>query len=351
MGEQSLAVKIMRETVNARTIINGTEADNKIIRLSKMKHRFAWDAYIAGSANHWSPQEISMAEDVAQWNSGRLTDDEKRVVKIALGFFTTADSIVANNLVLAVYKHVTSPECRAFLLRQALEEVIHTHAYQHIVESLGMDEDEIYTMYQEVKEIRDKDRFVMNLCDAITDPTFKTGTFGSDQKFLENLVDFYLIMEGVFFYSSFAAILSLKRRNLMARTAEQFEYIMRDESMHLNFGIDLINQIKLERPDLWDLKMQHRVREKLAQAAELEAAYAGYMMPRGILGLNAEAFGDYTKYIADRRAQSVGLAPLFSATNPFQWMGEVVDGRKSKLFFETKITEYKSGGALNDLDF
>ena len=341
--------EVYSQQVNARRVINGKD---DVVQLYPIIHKFAWDAYLAGNANHWLPTEISMQKDIEQWRSTEvLTDDERHVVKMALGFFTTADSIVANNLVLAVYKHVSSPECRMYLLRQAYEEAIHTHAYQYIVESLGLNEAEIFTMYQRIESIYDKDNFVSELVGDILDPSFKTGSFASDQKFLENLIDFYVIMEGIFFYSSFAAMLSFRRRNLLPGTAEQFQYIMRDESMHMNFGIDMINQIKDEQPGLWTETFQKRISNKLCQAAELEEAYAHSLMPRGILGLNAESFEDYTRYVADRRLVSIGLPPRFEVKNPFPWMSEQVDLTKSKNFFETRVTEYQTGGALEWDDF
>jgi ribonucleoside-diphosphate reductase beta chain len=338
-GANSLAAK-----VNQRRVING---DDDVVQLYPIRHRFAWDAYLAGNANHWLPNEISMQKDVEQWRSNSaLTDDERRVVKVALGFFTTADSIVANNLVLAVYKHVTSPECRMYLLRQAYEEAIHTHAYQYIVESLGLDEGEIFTMYQRVGAIYNKDAFVSELIPQLIKPDFRTGTFDADQAFLENLVDFYVIMEGIFFYASFAALMSFRRRNLLPGTAEQFQYIMRDESMHMNFGIEMINQIVEEQPNLWTEPFRQKLIRKITKAAELEESYAHELMPLGILGMNASSFRDYTRYIADRRLNAINLPTRFHVKNPFPWMSEAVDLTKSKNFFETRITEYQTGGAL-----
>ncbi len=337
------------EHVNSRRVINGKD---DVVQLYPIVHKFAWDAYNDGNANHWLPNEISMQKDIEQWRSDSvLTDDERRVVKMALGFFTTADSIVANNLVLAVYKHVSSPECRMYLLRQAYEEAIHTQSYQYIVESLGLNEAEIFTMYERIESIYNKDNFVNELVPDILDHSFKLGDFASDQKFLENLVDFYVIMEGIFFYSSFAAMLSFRRRNLLPGTAEQFQYIMRDESMHMNFGIDMINQIKKEQPELWTDTFQKRLSNKIVKAAKMEEQYAHDLMPRGILGLNAESFEEYTQYVADRRLAAIGINPRFNVKNPFPWMSEQVDLTKSKNFFETRVTEYQTGGALEWDDF
>jgi ribonucleoside-diphosphate reductase beta chain len=348
-SDMANAMPSLANQVNQRRVINGHD---DVVQLYPIKHKFAWDAYLAGNANHWLPTEISMQKDIEQWRSDSvLTEDERRVVKLALGFFTTADSIVANNLVLAVYKHVTSPECRMYLLRQAYEEAIHTHAYQYIVESLGLDEAEIFTMYNRIQAIYDKDTFASELIPHLTTPEFATGTFENDQAFLENLIDFYVIMEGIFFYSSFAAMLSFRRRNLLPGTAEQFQYIMRDESMHMNFGIEMILQIIAEQPTLWTETFQRKIINKIVKAADLEAVYARELIPHGILGLNAQSFEDYTRYIADRRLNSLNLPSRFNIRNPFPWMSEAVDLTKSKNFFESRVTEYQTGGALEWDDF
>ena len=201
-----------RVDINKRRIINGADAD--VVQLYPMKHTFAWEAYLVGNANHWLPNEISMQRDIEQWKSDNvLTSDERNAFETVLGFFSTADSLAMNNVALAFYKHVTSPECRMYLLRQAYEEAIHSHAYQYIVESLGLDESKIFNMYREVDAINEKDNFILDFNKGIFDDNFKTGTFENDQKFLENLCVFSLIMEGIFFYSSFAVVFGFQRQN------------------------------------------------------------------------------------------------------------------------------------------
>ena len=303
---------------------------------------------MAGNSNHWLPTEISMQRDIEQWKSRDvLTDDERKAFETVLGFFTTADSIAANNVVLAVYKHVTSPECRMYLLRQGYEEAIHTHAYQYIVESLGMDESRIFNMYREVESIYNKDNLVLNLNEGIFDPNFKTGTFENDQLFLENLIVFSLIMEGIFFYSSFAVMFGFQRQNKLTGSAEQIQYIMRDESQHLNFGVNMINSIKEEQPELWTKEFQTRMVDLVRRAVVLEYTFATDVFPKGIFGMNAEGFKQYIEHIADRRLATIGLPAQYNVTNPFPWMSEAVDLNKEKNFFETRVTEYKTGGQLN----
>lgn len=332
--------------INKRKVINGGDAD--VMQLYPMRHTFAWDAYTVGNANHWLPTEISMQRDIEQWKSRDvLTEDERKAFQTVLGFFTTADSIAANNVVLALYKHITSPECRMYLLRQGYEEAIHTHAYQYIVESLGMDESKIFNMYREVQPIFQKDNMILSLNEGIFDPSFKTGTFENDQKFLENLCVFSLILEGIFFYSSFAVMFGFQRQNKLTGSAEQIQYIMRDESQHLNFGINMINSIKEEQPELWTPAFAARIVDLVKRAVTLEYTFAAEVFPRGIFGMNAAGFKQYIEHIADRRLAKVGLPAQYNVENPFPWMSEAVDLNKEKNFFETRVTEYKTGGTLN----
>ncbi|HLC55472.1 MAG TPA: ribonucleotide-diphosphate reductase subunit beta [Candidatus Nanoarchaeia archaeon] len=331
--------------VNKRRIINGQDAD--VVQLHPMKHTFAWEAYNVGNANHWLPTEINMQLDIEQWKSKDiLTEDERHALKTVLGFFTTADSIVANNIVLSLYKHITSPECRLYMLRQAYEEAVHTHSYQYIVESLGLDGSEIFNMYREVDAIYKKATFCDSFMDGILHPEFKTGTLANDQKFLENLIVFAIIMEGIYFYSSFAVMFSFQRQHKMVGSAEQIQYIMRDESMHLNFGIELINTIKQEQPELWTTEFQEHVLKLIKEAVDLEVEFAVTCFPKGIFGINAESFRKYIEYIADRRLQRIGMPIQYGSQNPFPWMSEAVDLNKEKNFFETRVTEYQTGGTL-----
>ncbi len=332
--------------INKRKIINGGDAD--VMQLYPMRHTFAWDAYMAGNANHWLPTEISMQRDIEQWRAlDVLTADERKAFETVLGFFTTADSIAANNVVLGLYKHITSPECRMYLLRQGYEEAIHTHAYQYIVESLAMDESKIFNMYREIDSIYQKDNMVLSLNEGIFDPNFKTGTLESDQKFVENLCVFSLVMEGIFFYSSFAVMFGFQRQNKLTGSAEQIQYIMRDESQHLNFGINMINAIKEEQPEVWTPEFQKHIIDLVRRAVTLEYTFATEVFPKGIFGMNAQGFKQYIEHIADRRLERVGLPAQFNVANPFTWMSEAVDLNKEKNFFETRVTEYKTGGQLS----
>ena len=345
-GLEELEGASSRVDVDQKQMINCRADVNQLV---PFKYDWAWQKYLDGSANHWMPQEINMTADVALWKDPNgLTEDERRIVMRNLGFFSTADSLVANNIVLSVYRHITNPECRQYLLRQALEEAIHTHAYQYVIESLGMDEGEIFNMYKEIPSVARKAAWALPFTESLADQNFKTGSLEDDKTLLRNLIAFYCVLEGIFFYCGFTQILSMGNRNKMTGTAEQFQYILRDESMHVNFGIDMINQIKLENPQLWDEAMQTEARNMILQGTQLEIDYAHDTMPGGILGMNAESMSDYLKFIANRRLTQIGLEEEFpNATNPFPWMSEIMDLRKEKNFFETRVIEYQTGGALS----
>ncbi|MEJ2576149.1 MAG: ribonucleotide-diphosphate reductase subunit beta [Gammaproteobacteria bacterium] len=325
-GLESLEIGAGRIRVDDKRIINCHADLNQLV---PFKYEWAWQKYLDGCANHWMPQEINMNADIALWKSrDGLTEDERTIIKRNLGFFSTADSLVANNLVLAVYRHITNPECRQYLLRQAFEEALHTHAYQYVIESLGLDEGEIFNMYREVPAVARKAEWALPYTQYLADPHFHTGTPENDQKLLRELVAFYVIFEGIFFYVGFTQVLSMGRRNKMTGTAEQFQYILRDESMHMNFGIDVINQIKVENPPLWTEAFKQELVDMIREAVQLETQYAYDTMPRGVLGLNAPMFEEYLQFIANRRCAQIGL--------PEQYPGAT-----------TRVTEYQTGGTLN----
>lgn len=345
-GLEELEMGAERIQVDDKRMINCRADLNQLV---PFKYEWAWQKYLDGCANHWMPQEVNMSKDVAMWksNDNQLTADERLIVMRSLGFFSTADSLVANNLVLAIYRHITNPECRQYLLRQAFEEAIHTHAYQYCIQSLGIDEGEVFNMYREVPSVARKASWGLRFTQSLSDPNFKTGTTEADQHLLRNLIGFYCVLEGMFFYCGFTQILSMGRRNKMTGVAEQFQYILRDESMHVNFGIDVINQIKNENPQLWTKAFQQEAIQMILEGTQLEVEYARDTMPRGVLGMNAAMMEEYLHFIANRRLVQLGLPEQFPGVkNPFPWMSEIMDLRKEKNFFETRVTEYQTGGAL-----
>lgn len=346
IGLEELEMGADRIRAEDKRIINCPLDLNQLVPFA---YPWAWKKYLASLHNHWVPEEINMAADVMLWKGEHgLTEEERRIIKRNLGFFATADSLVANNLVLAIYRHITNPECRQYLLRQAFEEALHTHAYQHVIESLGLDQGEVFNMYREIPSVATKAQWAIPYTHSLADPNFHTGTPETDQRLLRDLIAFYVVFEGIFFYVGFVQILSMGRRNKMTGTAEQFQYILRDESMHLNFGIDVINQIKIENPHLWTKALQDEVLAMVKEGVELEYQYALDTMPTGILGMNATMVKEYLQFIANRRLAQIGLPEHYKGvSNPFPWMSELMDLKKEKNFFETRVIEYQSGGALS----
>jgi ribonucleoside-diphosphate reductase beta chain len=336
--------------MNKAGILNNSSVDpNKIL---PMRYKWAREYYKQGVNNNWTPEEVPMQNDIELWKKtteqGGLTEDERRMILWNLGFFSTAESLTANNIVLAIYKHVTNPECRQYLLRQAFEEAIHTDMFIYCCDSLGLNPDEIYTMYENIPSIKGKDDFVINMTSSIMDPNFKTDSVENMQKFVKDLVGYYVIMEGIFFYAGFAMMLSLLRRNIMVGVGEQFQYTLRDESIHLAFGSDLINTIVAENPEIWTPEFKQEIVEYIKQAVDLEKAYTADALPSGgIVGINGELINQYLEHIADRRLERIGLDTVYGTANPFPWMSEIMDLKKEKNFFETRVTEYKVAGSLD----
>ncbi|MFW5984229.1 MAG: ribonucleotide-diphosphate reductase subunit beta [Halobacteria archaeon] len=318
---------------------------NKILPID---YDWAREYYEAGVANNWTPEEVPMQDDVHQWKNNELTPEERQLVEWNLGFFSTAESLTANNIVLAVYEYVTAPECRQYLLRQAYEEAVHTDTFIYCCDSLGLEPDYIYGMYDEVPSIEEKDDFVVEMTRAVERDDFTIETDADVRKFLRDLVGFYVVMEGIFFYAGFAMMLGLRRQNKMVGVGEQFEYIMRDESLHVGFGVDLINEIRAApQTDAWNEEFEDEMVSLIERAVELEKIYARDACPDEILGMGPEQFAEYVEHVADRRLKQLDLPERYGTKNPFPWMSEATDLNKEKNFFETNVAEYQTGGSLD----
>jgi len=346
MSETCFHISKQRITAENKKILNNDRTVD-CNQLVPIKYKWAWNYYLDGCANHWMPTEVSMQRDIEQWkDQTTFTNAERHIIKRTLGFFATAETLVGNNLVLAVYRIIDNPECRQYLLRQAFEEAIHVHAFQYIVQSLSLNEGEMFNMYREVEAIYNKDEYAMSCTDGILDKDINIKSIEGLQKFTKNLVGFYVITEGIFFYGGFVTMLSFGRQNRMPGTCEQIQYILRDESIHMNFGIDLINGIRDENPGVWIPAFEEKIIHFIKTAVGLEHKYIEECLPNGILGLNQNLLKEYIQYIADRRFERLRLPQQYGSSNPFPWMSEVIDLKKEKNFFETRVTEYQTGGAL-----
>lgn len=320
-------------------LVFGAKSD--INQIVPVRLHWARDAWYNGCSNNWMPQEVDMKEDIAQWKEpGYLADRERLTIINSLGFFSTADSIVANNLIIAIYKHITNPECRNYLLRQAFEESMHTEAYVYCVESLGLDQARVFNQYRENHSMIQKDNWCLEFTSGLLAPPGEI----SPEELAINLIAFYAIMEGMFFYCGFTSVLSLGRRGRMCGVAEQFQYIMRDEGLHVNFGMNLVRQLFEDVPNLNKAYILKRAREVIMEGTYLEKVFSTDVMGEGMVGMTSPLMHKYLEFIANRRLLDIGLKEEFKVQNPFQWMSEQMDFRKETNFFENRVTDYQAGG-------
>lgn len=344
-GLESVSLNAGKVSADDKRIINCESDTNQLLPL---RYPWAWTKYINACANHWMPTEINMNADAALWKrADGLTEQERKAFEYFLAFAVISDSVVGNNLVFVIHRFVTNPECRQYISRQIFEESLHVYSYQHIIESLGMQESNIYNLYREVPCIANKIDWALKHTRSLAREDFKTGTKEADQQFLKDLVAFYVVYEGLFFYVGFVSTFALGRRNKMSGSSEQYQYIFRDESMHVNFGIDVINQIAHENPHLWTKGLKQEIKSMIKEGVALESEYAKVALASGMLGLNAQNLEQYLKFIANRRCMQLGINLIYkNFSNPFPWMSEMLDLKKEKNFFETRVTEYQTGGAL-----
>ena len=313
------------------------------------KHKFAWDLFQKGVANNWSPAEINMSDDIDQWKNGTLSKDEKLLVKRCLGFFAGSESLVGNNLLLNVAKWITDAECGQYIMRQAYEESLHNWTVVTCCDSFNLKVSEVYEAYMNIDSIKAKDDFLMQITTNITRQGFSTESLEGKREFLRSLITYYIVCEGTFFFSGFAMLLALGRQNKLPGLSDQIRYTLRDESLHIQFGTYLINTIKEQYPSVWTKKFEQETIDHIKKAVELEIGYAHDVLPRGILGLNADMFVDYMQYIGNRRLEAIGIDFRFdSDQNPFPWLAEVVDTGAMTNFFERKVKDYQNSGVLED---
>ena len=325
-----------------KRVINGQTDINQV---APFKNPWAWNFFLNANKNHWTPLDINMAQDVTDYRH-KLTTEEKHVYENVLSYLTTSDILAMRNIGLAVMEKMTAPELQIYQARQVYEESLHTWTYQHCIETIGLNQSEIYNRYRVVPEIHQK----ISVANRRLNSVLRSDIDLNDPDELQNFVISYLffaaIFEGGWFYNGFSPVFALQRRGLMKGTAEQFQYIMRDEVMHAAFGIRVVKQIIQEE----NLKFNKKeIREMWDEAYEAEKAYTQYILRDPILGYSAKTHLGQFQYIANRRAKQLGLdeEPFPSAEETLPWLDEQANLRKEKNFFETRVTEYQTGRALS----
>lgn len=350
-SQGSINDKPQKSTVGSDRIVNSKlSGEESIIYsggdmnvLNMGKYKWAWNYYKNANKNHWTPLDINMNSDVLDYKN-KLTEDEKHVYTNVLSYLTTSDILAMRNVALAVMEKMGSAILQMYQARQTYEEAIHTWTYQHCIETIGLDQSEVYNRYRVVPQINNKIQLANTRLHATLTNDIDLSNRDDLETFLMSYLFFAAVFEGSWFYNGFSPIFSLQRRGLMKGTSEQLQYIMRDEVMHASFGIRCVKEIMRENNIQLDPKA---VQEMWEESAAVETEYAKFLLPRPILGYNAEDHSEQFRFIANRRSKQVGLAePFPGAQNVLEWLDEQTNLKKEKNFFETRVTEYQTGSAL-----
>lgn len=337
-GAKNAAAQPVRAE-DKRVVNGGTD----INQLAPFKYPWAWKYFLNANKNHWTPLDINMSQDLHDYHH-RLTPAERHVYENVLSYLTTSDILAMRNIGLAVMEKMSAPELQIYQARQVYEEALHTWTYQHCIETIGLDQGEIYNRYRVVPEIHRKILTANRRLDSILRPDINLGDRAELENFVMAYIFFAAVFEGCWFYNGFSPIFALQRRGLMKGTAEQLQYIMRDEVMHCGFGIRTVKQIMIENDLTPDAGL---IQEMWREAEECEAGYARYVLREPILGYTAEDHMAQFRYIANRRARQLGMVdPFPGAVCALPWLDEQSNIRKEKNFFETRVTEYQTGSAL-----
>ncbi|WMS85727.1 ribonucleotide-diphosphate reductase subunit beta [Pleionea litopenaei] len=324
-----------------KRIVNG-QAD--INQLAPFKYPWAWEFFLNANKNHWTPLDVNMTQDVHDYHH-KLTLEERHIYDNVLSYLTTSDILAMRNIGLAVMEKMTAPELQIYQARQVYEESLHTWTYQHCIETIGLDQQEIYNRYRVIPELNFKIELANKRLNSVMDSSLDLSNRDDLHQFVLSYIFFAAVFEGCWFYNGFSPIFSLQRRGLMKGTAEQLQYIMRDEVLHCAFGIRVVNEIVKEENLVLDKKEIARMWEE-ADAAE--EGYANFLLPQQILGYSSELHSAQFRFLANRRAKQLKLeTPFPGAEVALTWLDEQANLRKEKNFFETRVTEYQTGAALN----
>lgn len=331
-----------------RKLLDGDESS--VNQLIEAEDKFGYTLWKRGKNNNWDPSDIKMEKDINQWLSKDvLSDDERLLIKRILGFFSATESTVQNNLMLSILRYVTDPACRQYLARQIFEESLHNSTMEICCSSYNLDEQEVANAFKNIPAIKAKSDFLSEVTTDLFRRDFDITTTAGQREFIRNIFTFYIICEGVFFYSGFAMALALGRQNKMPGLCDQIRYTLRDESTHIEFGVYLLNRFRKEYPEAWDASLDAELVEIMQRAVELELDYTKDALPRGILGLNSEMFIDYMQFIGNRRLESIGVNFRFASDkNPFPWLSEGADAVVMGAFFERHERNYQASGAVVD---
>jgi ribonucleoside-diphosphate reductase beta chain len=324
------------------------KASPEDMNLHPMRYKWAYELYTQAVRNTWFPHEIALGEDLKDWKD--MTDDERHAVKFLMAFFNPAELIVNRSLALGVYPYLKSPECHLYLAKQMWEEANHCVAFEYVLETFPFDRETVFNIHLETPSMTAKEAFIAKYLKRMTEDTLDIETVDGKKDFIRNLVATNIVMEGIWFYTGFMVALSFRQRNKLRNFGSMINWVVRDESLHLKFGINLIQNALEENEELLTEEFANEIRDIVIEGVNLETAYNKDLFPTGILGLNADYVNQYVQYIADRRLEELGLAPHYNATNPAKWMSTATDVYELVNFFETQNTSYEVDAAGHSKD-
>lgn len=315
------------------------KATSDDMNLHPIRYQWAYDLYNQAVRNTWFPHEIALKEDLDDWQT--MTEDEKHAVTFLMAFFNPAELIVNRSIALGMYPHLKSPECHLYLAKQMWEEANHCVAFEYVLETFPFDKERIYEVHLDTPSMQAKENYINKYMHRMTEETLDIDTVEGKRDFIRNLVATNIVMEGVWFYSGFMVALSFRQRNKLRNFGSMINWVLRDESLHLQFGMNLIHNILEENADLVTEEFAAEIRDIIIEGVNLEVNYNKDLFPRGILGLNADYVNQYVQYVADRRLEELGLPKYYDVTNPAKWMSTATDVYELVNFFEAQNTSYE----------
>lgn len=312
---------------------------NEDLRIKPVHYQWAYDLYNQAVANTWFPHEISLGEDLEDFK--KMSDDERHAVSFLMSFFNPGELIVNRSLALGVYPYLKAPETHLYLAKQMWEEANHSMAFEYVLETFPLDREVIFNNHLQTPSIKAKEDFIVKYATRMTEDNLDVEKTAGKKEFVRNLIAYNIIMEGIWFYSGFMVALSFRQKQQLKNFASMIDWVVRDESLHLKFGINLILTILEENPDLSTVEFANEIKEMVIAGVEMEKAYNRDLFPRGILGINADYANQYVEYIADRRLEELGFSPYYNTENPAQWMALETDTLELVNFFEATNTSYE----------
>jgi len=335
-----------RERLEGKRVINGLRSAE--LNVLPLKYHDAYRLYKQMKANHWEPDVIDMTKDCTQWNTGALSPKERWIIEMGVGYFSAAEGIVGDSVLHVVEENLTAAELKHAALRWIAEESIHMDSLLHIIGSLNIDLDEVTAKFQDIPSIRKKNDFITRQMPELKMGIDLTKT-ENKRKFAKAIFGITQVMEGTQFYALFGMILSLHRQNKMTGIGQMFQYTLRDESNHIALGRYLLTELFKENPDIRDEAFEQELLEFMREGVALEKEFVLDCLPEDTVGMTQRDFLNYVDFNADRRLASLGLPTLSNVkANPFTWLDEVMFLKKEKNFFETRVTEYQTGGSMKN---